>query len=355
MTHFEIAVVGAGMAGLTCAQQLHQAGYSVVVVEKSRGLGGRLATRRLQGTHADHGVCYLKPKDDRFQSFTQTLIDRSILQIWTDTIHELDPDGHLHKPAHRSPRYASPTGFSAIGKFLATGLTLLQNQRVETIQGVDRHWQLQIENTPASLTAEAVIVAIPAPQAVTILESIPDRSFLDQLRSVQYSACITAIAVCLPLPDAIPWQAIACPHDADLGWVAVDSTKQISAMQPVFVVQSNAAFADRHLETTDLHPIGQHLFSRAAQFLPWLTPPDLLQVHRWRYAFPTQHPKEKYLTADTESPLICAGDWCGGDRVESAFLSGLAAAEQMHLKLQPRSPSENRQRSSTQEFWHTIQ
>ncbi|MBC7822907.1 MAG: FAD-dependent oxidoreductase, partial [Candidatus Parcubacteria bacterium] len=73
-SHFDIAVIGAGVAGLTCAQQLHQAGYRVVVIEKSRGMGGRLATRRLQGTHADHGVCYLKPKDDRFKALITTLL-----------------------------------------------------------------------------------------------------------------------------------------------------------------------------------------------------------------------------------------------------------------------------------------
>jgi renalase len=59
---FEIAVIGAGVAGLTCARKLHQAGRRVVVIDKSRGLGGRLATRRLAGTHADHGVCDLQPK-----------------------------------------------------------------------------------------------------------------------------------------------------------------------------------------------------------------------------------------------------------------------------------------------------
>ncbi len=51
----DIAIIGAGMAGLICAQRLTEAGYSVLVVEKSRGLGGRLATRRLYGTWADHG------------------------------------------------------------------------------------------------------------------------------------------------------------------------------------------------------------------------------------------------------------------------------------------------------------
>jgi renalase len=86
----DIAIIGAGMAGLVCAQQLSQAGYSIVVVEKSRGLGGRLATRRLHGTWADHGACYLKPKGELFLRFVELLRDRHILEIWTDTVYELE-------------------------------------------------------------------------------------------------------------------------------------------------------------------------------------------------------------------------------------------------------------------------
>ncbi|HAJ60832.1 MAG TPA: FAD-dependent oxidoreductase, partial [Cyanobacteria bacterium UBA8543] len=63
-------------AGLTCAQQLHQAGYSVVVVEKSRGVGGRVATRRLNDTHADHGVRYLEPQGKLLQQLIERLLQR---------------------------------------------------------------------------------------------------------------------------------------------------------------------------------------------------------------------------------------------------------------------------------------
>lgn len=55
----DIALIGAGIVALVCAQQLTQAGYSVVVVEKSRGLVRRLATRRLHRIWADHGACQL--------------------------------------------------------------------------------------------------------------------------------------------------------------------------------------------------------------------------------------------------------------------------------------------------------
>ena len=352
-SHFDIAVIGAGVAGLTCAQQLHQAGYRVVVIEKSRGMGGRLATRRLQGTHADHGVCYLKPKDDRFKALITTLLDRSILQPWTDTIYELDAEGQLIAPpeANRGSRYASPTGISTIAKFLSTGLATHLNQRVEAIRPIHQGWELQVEldGTRSGITAAAIISAIPAPQAVALLESIPEgEEVLTRLRSIQFSACISAIAVYSPQDlSAIPWKGVTSIHDPEIGWVGLDSSKQNSPSQPVVVVQSTAAFANRHLETTDLHPIGQALLNRAAQFLePWLATPEVLQVHRWRYAFPINPLTEPFLSANTTSPLLFTGDWCGGNRVESAFLAGSSTAKQINSQLHTRSLPDR--------FWETI-
>lgn len=363
-SHFDIAVIGAGVAGLTCAQQLHQAGYRVVVVEKSRGLGGRLATRRLQGTHADHGVCYLKPKDDPaqcpesnpFKAFLTTLLnpseksDHPILQPWTDTIHELDAEGRL-KPSDRAPRYASPTGISTIAKVLGTGLNIWLSQRVEAICLIGQGWELQceVEGTRSSLTATAIVSAIPAPQAATLLESIPNATdILAQVRSIRFSACISAIAV-YPSRDlsTISWKGVTSAHDPTIGWVGLDSSKQNSPSQPVVVVQSTAAFAKSHLETSDLNPIGQTLLNRAAQCLePWLADPETLQVHRWRYAFPINPLAEKFLSANTHAPLLFTGDWCGGNRVESAFLAGLATAKQINSQLQARSLLDS--------FWETI-
>ena len=71
---FDVAIIGAGLAGLTCAQQLHQVGYQVVIIEKSRGVGGRVATRRLQDTRADHGVRYLEPQGKLLQQLIDLLV-----------------------------------------------------------------------------------------------------------------------------------------------------------------------------------------------------------------------------------------------------------------------------------------
>ncbi|MBN3883174.1 MAG: NAD(P)/FAD-dependent oxidoreductase [Nostoc sp.] len=337
----DIAVIGAGIAGLVCAQQLKQAGYSVVVVEKSRGLGGRLATRRLYGTLADHGACYLKPKGELLGRFVEILCDRHILEVWTDEVYELTADAPLSEPKNRSPRYVAPGGMSAIAKSLAPGLEILLNQRVVAITPTpENSWRLTLESSNEELFAKAIVVAIPAPQAVMLLESLGesglDAAFLDNLRSVEFYPSISAIAgypsTSQPLPQ---WKALTFVDDIDLAWIGLDSSKRSNPQQPHFVVQSSADFAQRHLESQDLQPAGQYMLQRAAESLslPWLSTPEWMQVHRWRYAFPSRPWHEAFLSDGTPLPLICCGDWCGGNLVEGAMLSGLAAADEINHQL----------------------
>ncbi|MGG6267967.1 NAD(P)/FAD-dependent oxidoreductase [Leptolyngbya sp. AN03gr2] len=329
-SQFDIAIVGAGMAGLTCAQMLQQAGYKVVVMDKSRGLGGRMATRRLQGTYADHGVCYLKPKSPEFQSLLNQLVDRKVLRVWTETIHELN-EGKIQPPSKQAPCYAASNGITAIAKFMSIGLTLRLNHRVERIEEQDG-WQLYCEAGEV-ISANAVIVAIPAPQAAMLCGS-----FIEKLTSIEYSPCISAIAV-YPIErqadvERLNWKAIVSLNDPALGWIAIDSTKQLNPVQPAIVIQSNANFATQHLEDSDLQQVGEYLLTRAAEVTePWFTSPEVLQVHRWRYAFPMNPISEKYLVANTANPLICTGDWCGGNRVEQAFQAGIATAGYLNQQL----------------------
>ncbi|MEH2404205.1 NAD(P)/FAD-dependent oxidoreductase [Nostoc sp.] len=337
----DIAVIGAGIAGLVCAQQLTQAGYSVLVVEKSRGLGGRLATRRLHGTWADHGACYLKPKGELLGRFVEILRSRHILEVWTEEVYELTADAFLSEPKNRSPRYVAPEGMSAIAKSLAPGLEILLNQRVIAITPThENSWRLTLESSNEELSAKALVVAIPAPQAVMLLsplgESVLDAVFLDNLRSVEFYPSISAIAGYSPTSQALPeWKALTFVDDADLAWIGLDSSKRPNPQQPHFVVQSSADFAQRHLESQDLQPAGQYMLQRAAESLalPWLNIPEWMQVHRWRYAFPSRPWHEAFLSTGTPLPLICCGDWCGGNLVEGAMLSGLAAADEINHQL----------------------
>lgn len=347
----DVAIIGAGMAGLVCAQQLSQAGYSVLVVEKSRGLGGRVATRRLHGTCADHGTCYLKPKGELLGRFVELLcVDaqrlvpahRQILNVWTETVFEHTAEASISQPPSRSPRYVAPEGMSAVAKFLAQGLDILLSQRVVAITPTpENSWRLTLESSNEEITAQALVVAIPAPQALTLLaplgDSLLDAEFLEHLGSVEFSPCISAIAGYPPTSQPLPqWKALTFIDHADLAWIGLDSSKRPHPQQPHFVLQSSPDFAQRHLDTEDLQPVGQYLLQRAAQALslPWLDSPDWMQTHRWRYAFPRRVWHQAVLSADTPLPLVCCGDWCGGNLVEGAMVSGLAAATEINNQLQ---------------------
>jgi renalase len=336
---FDVAVIGAGMAGLSCAQQLRQAGYSVVVVEKSRGAGGRVATRRVHGTRADHGVRYLEPQGDAVGGLIQDLVDRTLLKVWTDTVWEFR-QGELS--AIPSSCYVAPAGMNAIGKYLAQDLEIWFGRRVQAISTTDNQiWHLSLEVTddnlelPQELIAKAVVVAIPAPQALIFLNSEIglQADFIDKLRSVEYDACIAVmagypVAKQQDLSNLNPqWQAVSFRDDANLAWVGLDSSKRLESQQPVFVVHSSAEAADRYLESADLPTVGQELLDRASEYLiPWLKQPEWLQVHRWRYAFCRNPLPVSCLVAEGILPLVCAGDLCGEGLINGALQSGLAAA-----------------------------
>ncbi|MEB3217673.1 MAG: FAD-dependent oxidoreductase [Nostocales cyanobacterium 94392] len=338
-----VAVIGAGMSGLVCAQQLTQAGYSVRVIDKSRGVGGRVATRRLFETKADHGACYLKPKGEVLQRLVNLLVEKDQLEVWTNTVHELEANSSsITSKIPSSLSYIASSGMNAIAKFLTQGLEIVHNQRVNSISiNSQNQWCLTSE-TNKEFTTSSLVIAIPAPQAVTLLEpsaELLDHNFLEKLSSVEFDAALTVIS---GYPDSLPqlpeWKAITFKDHSILGWIGLDSSKRKNPPQPHFVIHSSADFAQRYFESADLQQVGQQILENAASSLnlQWLNNPQWMQVHRWRYAFPKTPIKQSYLAAETPSPLVCCGDWCGGNLIESAMLSGIAAAEYINSQLEQR-------------------
>lgn len=343
-TVFDVAVIGAGVAGLICAQQLRQAGYSVVIIEKSRGAGGRLATRRLHDTRADHGARYLKAQGEMVEELIKIMCDRHLLQLWTNKLYQFgseisDINENLYVPS---------AGMNSIGKFLANNLEIWFSRRALSINAQDsKTWHISLESTdenshPQALIAKSIVVAIPAPQAVMLLATTPNlpSDFINTLKSVNYQPCITVMAGYAPTREEDlaklnpPWKAMTFTDDLNLAWIGLDSSKRENPQQPVFVIQSSATFAEKYLESPDLPAIGQQLLERASAYLmPWLATPEWLQVHRWRYAFPHHSLGISCLTANISPPLVCAGDWCGENQIESALNSGVAAANSINNML----------------------
>ena len=351
MTLLDVVIVGAGMAGLACAQRLQGAGYQVSVLEKSRGLGGRMATRRIDGIPIDHGARFLQPQGQMLSDLTQQLIHQGIVTSWQPETFYLDSTGQLNPDPLAPHCYVAPAGMSAVGKALGTGLTIHRQQRVTAIAPTaESHWSITTTRADTGETgqhtAKSLVLAIPAPQIVPLLESLRSQpeiaAILPAIAAVQYAPCITVMAqyaphasqaqAPLPCMPTTPWM-MEGHADTPFFWVGLDSSKRQAPGMNI-VLQSSAAFAEHWLETTDLQPAGEALLTQAGRLIaPWLSRPRRWQVHRWRYALVEKPCPQGALRTTTPSPLIACGDWCGELHIETALDAGWAAAASLQTML----------------------
>lgn len=348
MTDQDVIVVGAGLAGLTCARRLHHAGYQVSLLEKSRGVGGRLATRRLDGMPLDHGARYLTVASPRWQWLIDRWLAEQLIVPWRPQSYGLGAGRTLRDRPLTAMLYAAPAGMNAVGKELAEGLMIHHHQRVINLStSSDPRWtittQRAADQTTGQFRAKAIVMALPAPQIVPMLSSLgtwaPIKTVTKALETVSYAPMITVMAQYanaltqpadpLPCAAAAPWM-VEGQADTALFWVGLDSSKR-SLDRINVVIHSSAAFARDWLEATDLQPAGEALLAHASQRVAdWLARPHHWQVHRWRYAFVERPCEQPMPMATTPLPLITCGDWCGKAHLDSALEAGWRAAATLH-------------------------
>ena len=346
----DVIVVGAGMAGLVCARQLVRAGLDVLVLEKSAGLGGRMATRRItspeRGTEilVDHGAQYITADTDSLHRLIKELITLEIVQEWTRSLHVLDPTGlHPGNVDDQKPRYVCPQGMTAIAKYLATPLQIQTRTQITQVIPHTTGWQL-ISTENSQFQAKNLVLAIPAPQILALMMEIitPSLAIFTPLHLAVYTPCLAVMAGYSIEQVSPPWKGIRCESDPILAWVALDSSKRAQPTPPVVVLHGTPEFSAQHLDgdAQTLQQAGQEMIQQAShQIEGWLGAPEWIQVHRWRYSLPmevvglaslaTQIPVGSEADTSPSLPLILTGDWCGGAKVEGAWLSGHDAAEQL--------------------------
>lgn len=349
----DVVVIGAGISGLTAARQLQQSGYRVLVVDKSRGLGGRLATRRVGSTAIDHGCRYLTPFTDSALSPIPALLQSGVLKPWQPETFALEADGSLTEMPTET-LYAAGQGMSAIAKALATGLAIHRHWRATALSLLPHGWRIEGEalradnqNQPSSIDARAVVVALPAPQAAALWNKAERRNgeidrLWRQLQTVEFEAVITVMAGYSPNePANLPiqktsdgWMVASSTHPA-LRWAALDSGKRTNPLESVVVLHSSPTFADNNLDRSDLESVGQKLLAATAESLAaWIGSPTWMQVHSWRYGFVRQPLGVSVLNSPALPNFVGCGDWCSRGNVEGAIASGHRAAELTTAALQ---------------------
>ena len=319
-TKIETLVVGAGVAGLRAARTLTDAGVQVLVLEKSRGFGGRAATKRLHDLRVDSGAQYFTARDARFRRQIEAWqqLEGSGLELWTQGFHTLSAEG-LAAPEKGHPRYAFRGGMNTLGKLLAEGLEVQHSTTVKSLLRATDGWQIRLEGGKL-YTAERVLLNVPAPQALALGQFSNETR--NHLNRVEFAPCLALMA---EYAEAAPeWSGIVVKDDTNpLSWLANDTSKRDTTEPTVLVLHANPTFSQKHLETPEA---AMPEMLRVAASLGF-TDPHWAELHRWRYAKATSPYGETYLR-ENDSLFFC-GDWCGGAKVEDAYLSGLEVAEAM--------------------------
>lgn len=328
-----VAVVGAGIAGLACARRLVERGFTVRVFDKARGTGGRLSTRRTETRgetwHFDHGAQYFTIRDGAFAETMGRLAAEGWVSAWDGAIAILE-DGGWRLEEDGPARYVGVPGMSGITRRLAMECPVVPEVRVDRLVPRGRAWRLRDDAGEDLGRFDLVVVAVPAPRAVPLLAAAPGlATAADQVRMLPTWALMLGFDQPLDLPfDA------AFVHDSPLSWVARNSAKPGRPAAEAWVLHGDHLWSREHLEDEPgavveallgaFHQVLRQGFGHK-RVARWPRPVHRA-AHRWRHAVPESPLPERCLL-DLERGLGACGDWCGGPRVEGAFLSGRALAD----------------------------
>ncbi|WCN39463.1 NAD(P)/FAD-dependent oxidoreductase [Aneurinibacillus uraniidurans] len=339
-----IVIIGGGVAGLMAARVLMEAGEEVVVLDKGRSGGGRMATRRIGEATLDHGAQYFTVRSPEFAKEVAKWEEEGWVTPWFGTQHV---------------RYRACGGMNRLTKHLAEPLDIGVRVRVTAVHPDPAGWkldwvseeqdfvpQMYDEVMPedvydpgakASVKARAVILTAPVKQALYILragETELPAPLLDELQAVDYLPCLAALVV-LDGPSAVPepglWRA---DHpDSPVQLVVDNSMKGVSA-RTALTVYACGRWSKEHFNEPD-EEIMRRLLADAA---PWFNKVNIVeaQLKRWRFSLVDKPYPGLFADAGLQAPLILAGDAfispddsAQSGRVESAALSGMAAAHHL--------------------------
>jgi renalase len=318
-------VVGAGITGIIAARRLQKKGINVTLLEKSKSIGGRLATRSLGEAVFDFGAQFLTVHSMFFRVVVEDLQDRGLIKEWGrgflngDRI--LNLDGYL--------RFCGSQGMAAVAQTLAEPLEQVHLQEsIVALKQNQQSWKIQAESGK-SWESDALILTPPLPQSLALLEKAEypfDPDLYQRLKAFKYDPCMMVMAV-LDGPSGLPEPGALAQADpmSPIAWIADNQIKGISAV-PAVSIQSTAHFG-RSQWKTDKEVAAKLLWEAAKPFIKANC--TQLDIHRWRFGQVQDPLPEPCLKLPSNPPLLLAGD-AFGDRfnpVEGAASSGLEAAK----------------------------
>lgn len=313
-----IAILGAGISGLSAARELVAQGQTVTIFDKSRGVGGRMSTRYAGDWEFDHGAQFFTIQDPDFQAEIDHAIDAGVVAPWAARALYLKT-GALSADTGRD-RYVATPRMNSLPKYWTKDLNINLGQRVSRVTR-GKTWTLEFEEGASVSGFDAVISTLPPAQAQLILPK--DFQHMPSVISAEMHVCF-CLMIGLSQPIDTGWDTLRV-KDLPIDWIAMNNTKPgRDADMGAIVVHSAPDWSDQHADS-DRDWVQDIMLKSASALigLPLDQAPHIA-LHRWLYSSSKASPDVPCLSDDS---LASAGDWCLGGRVQGAWLSGRAAAQ----------------------------
>ncbi|WP_280768101.1 NAD(P)/FAD-dependent oxidoreductase [Salipaludibacillus daqingensis] len=316
-----ISIIGGGLCGIFAAKTLRDYGHNPIIYEKSRSIGGRMATRRIGKGKADHGAQFFTVRSKELQGFTEEWLAKGWIKHWFGDDY---------------PRYASVDGMNPFVKKLAHDLSVQLNERIVSIEENSSTLTLN-SDVSSPFSTDVALITAPVPQALKLLQapSMLNKKEEEQLSSSQFNPAFVGL-VSLKKPVQIGNKGIraeSLPHGVDK--VISNDEKGISETSILSIYMTGEWSYNRfgNQDTAVLKELVEsiypHIFSTDNI--------DDIQLKRWRYAEATHVYRQPFLKLDNK-PVYIAGDSflspedkSGRTRIESAIISGIRVGEAIHI------------------------
>ncbi|MDR9433040.1 MAG: FAD-dependent oxidoreductase [Spiribacter sp.] len=316
-----IAIIGAGIAGLSAAQTLHRAGLEAIVYDKGRGPGGRMVSKRTEHGSIDLGAPYFTAREIDFRAEVSRWEAAGAVAPWSITPYIL-PE---RQPARAQTRLVASPKMSSLAKYLARDIHLQCEVQVSEISRELSGWVLRERHGETLGEFDALIVTAPAPQAQSLLAE-PCPGLAAQAATARMQPC-WSVGLVLAHPLTVDFDA-GFPSSGPLGWVARSGSRPNRPQQPeLWILHATAAWSEANIECSE-SAVAECLTDAFSELVR--QPPEVADqiAHRWRFARARDALALGAGFIEQDS-LLCAGDWLTDGRIEGAWQSGRAAAQHL--------------------------
>ena len=313
----KIAVIGAGLAGITIASEINGK-FDVEVFEKSRGVGGRMSTRKETPFIFDHGAQFFKIDTPDFENFLSELFSKKIIQPWKFKLAYFKGKylSKIKLIKDRDKFFVGVPNMDSIIKHLSKNCNVILNKKISRIIRADDKWNLYDQNTKFFGSYDWVVLTLPAPQSKELItEKI---SFYHSIENINMQGCFS-LMIGMSEPLNLGYDA-ALIENEDIAWFAINNSKPCRLDNHCLLINSSYEYAARNLNTSKTKVL-KHLLNISSNFINYdLSKSIKIKIHQWKYVEAKYYPKENYFL-DYKKKIAVCGDWFINCRVEGAFLS----------------------------------